>query len=226
MIERGNRMTNLVLDHATLKTKQRERREQFSDGLILRTHRALSWYGRAEAETDDNDVRFILSWIGFNALYAGDLHDSITRSNIENFFKVIVEMDPERRLYNLVWSRFSQEIRTLLNNHYVFGPYWDHHNGRAGFDNWKERFDKARADIHTALAEKNTARVLSLVFDRLYVLRNQLVHGGATWNGGVNRDQVRDGAAVMSCFLPLFIDLMMNHPQREWDVPHYPVVNV
>ena len=34
------------------------------------------------------------------------------------------------------------------------------------------------------------------VFDRLYVLRNQLVHGGSTWNSGINRTQVRDGAAI------------------------------
>lgn len=28
--------------------------------------------------------------------------------------------------------------------------------------------------------------ILSILFDRLYVLRNQLVHGGATWNSDVN----------------------------------------
>lgn len=216
-------MTN-PLEHKPLKEKQRQLREGFTTGLTLRTHRALSWYGRAEQETDDNDVRFILSWIGFNALYAGDLHVGFTRSNIENFFKVLVDMDPDRRIYNLVWSRFSQEIRTLLNNQYVFGPYWDHLNGREGFDNWRERFDKSRSEINQALSDRNTPRVLSLMFDRLYVLRNQLVHGGATWDGKVNRDQVRDGASVMMCLLPLFIDIMMDNQQRDWDVPYYPVV--
>jgi hypothetical protein len=56
------------------------------------------------------------------------------------------------------------------------------------------------------------------------VLRNQLIHGGATWNSSVNRDQVRDGAAVMGCLLPVFIDIMMDHPDRGWDMPHYPVI--
>lgn len=30
---------------------------------------------------------------------------------------------------------------------------------------------------------------------RLYVLRNQLVHGSATWNSSANRAKVRDGTA-------------------------------
>ena len=53
-----------------------------------------------------------------------------------------------------------------------------------------------------------------MVFDRLYVLRNQLVHGGATWNSSVNRAQVRDGAAILGFLLPVFVDLMMDNPRR------------
>jgi hypothetical protein len=65
-------MTGPLL-HADLKTKQRRLRDGFPDPLALRVHRALSWLGRAQAEPDDSDVRFILLWIGFNAAYAGDV---------------------------------------------------------------------------------------------------------------------------------------------------------
>lgn len=41
----------------------------------------------------------------------------------------------------------------------------------------------------------------------------------------LNRDQVRDGAAVMGWLLPIFIDIMMDHPEHEWGMPHYPVVD-
>ncbi len=67
--------------------------------------------------------------------------------------------------------------------------------------------------------------MLSILFDRLYVLRNQLVHGGATWDSSANRDQVRDGAALLGCLLPVFINLMMDNPHREWAMPNYPVVD-
>jgi hypothetical protein len=55
-------------------------------------------------------------------------------------------------------------------------------------------------------------------------LRNQVVHGGATWNSKVNRDQLRDGAAILATLLPIFIDLMLDHPEIEWGLPFYPVV--
>ena len=70
-----------------------------------------------------------------------------------------------------------------------------------------------------------SARVLSFVFDRLYVLRNQLVHGGSTWNSGVNRAQVRDGAEILGFLMPVFIDIMMDNPAENWGKPFYPVVN-
>ncbi len=56
------------------------------------------------------------------------------------------------------------------------------------------------------------------------MLRNQLVHGGATWNGTINRQQVCGGAAVIGWPLPIFIDLMMDNPGRDWGRPYYPVV--
>ena len=72
--------------------------------------------------------------------------------------------------------------------------------------------------------KKDTKIVLSTLFDRLYVLRNQLVHGGATWNSKVNRAQVKDGAEILGALLPIFLDLMMDNPQIKWPAPNYPVV--
>ena len=72
--------------------------------------------------------------------------------------------------------------------------------------------------------QTNTLRILITLFDRLYVLRNQLVHGGATWNGTVNRSQVIDGAAVLANLVPVFIDIMMDNPDHDWGKPFYPVI--
>lgn len=38
----------------------------------LRAHRAISWIGRSEACGDDDDARFIILWIAFNAAYADE----------------------------------------------------------------------------------------------------------------------------------------------------------
>lgn len=219
-----------------LKEKQRSIRHDFSLPLTLRVHRALSWLRRAENEDVDLDVRFILLWIGFNAAYAGDLDRALDlsddnlgkagneRERFDQFFAALVDMDVGNRIYDVIWGRFSQEIRLLLDNKFIFAPFWKYHSREFGGAGWEVSFDSAKHAANRALAEKNTAVVLSILFDRLYVLRNQLVHGGATWDSSANRNQVRDGAALLGCLLPVFIDLMMDHPDREWAMPNYPVV--
>ena len=216
------------LPYVDLKDKQRALRESFPMPLTLRVHRALSWLGRAEDEPEDGDVRFILLWIGFNAAYAGDVAREVAgeRETFRGFFETLLGFDTTKRIYNMVWQRFPHEIRMLLDNPYIFSPFWAHHNGVPGNDDWRERLEKSRTRIGYALRQQDTAAILSILFDRLYVLRNQLVHGGATWNSDVNRNQVRDGAAVLGCLLPIFIDLMMDAPGHEWPMPHYPPVGM
>ena len=209
-----------------LKDKQRAIRIGFPEPLGLRVHRALSWLGRAEKEAEDGDVRFILLWVGFNSAYANDLALDFgnERTAFKSYFDALVALDESRRIYNAVWTRFSQEIRLLLNNKYVFAPFWSHQNGLPGCQDWAERLAASHKVIATAIAQQNTPTILSVLFDRLYVLRNQLLRGGATWNSSVNRGQVRDGATILGWLLPIFIDIMMNHPAHDWGRPYYPVV--
>lgn len=56
-------------------------------------------------------------------------------------------------------------------------------------------------------------------------MRNQLVHGGATWGGLVNRDQVRDAVNLMAKLAPLAIEIMMDSPSALWGDPSYPVID-
>ena len=112
----------------------------------------------------------------------------------------------------------------FLDNRYVFDPFWKHHNGLAGFEDWEERFRASERRFLRALRSRDSVLVLRLVFDRLYVLRNQLVHGGSTWNSRVNRDQMRDGAAILAFLMPVFVDVMMDNPHEDWGRPFYPVV--
>ncbi len=76
-----------------------------------------------------------------------------------------------------------------------------------------------------ALATKKTATALGVVLARMYTLRNQLVHGGATWNSSVNRDQIRDCTAFLGKLVPIVITLMMDHPETLWGDACYPVVD-
>ena len=212
---------------AQLKEKQRAIRNRFPESLGLRVHRALSWLGRAEMETGDPDIRFILLWIGFNAAYSADIDRECEgeRGVFQTFFEAIVQLDTEDRIYKAVWRRFPQEIRILLGNRHVFLAFWKHQNGIPGYEDWPDRMSTSQRAINGAIARKDTAKVLSVLFDRLYVLRNQLIHGGATWNSSVNRSQVKDGAALLAVLLPVFIDILMDNPDHDWGKPYYPVVD-
>ena len=62
------------------------------------------------------------------------------------------------------------------------------------------------------------------MLQRIYTLRNQLIHGGATWNSKVNRAQVQDCANLMGKLVPVIVDIMMSHPMAVWGDACYPVV--
>lgn len=217
------------LKFSALKEKQRAIRAGFPETMGLRVHRAISWVGRSEACEGDDDARFLFLWIAFNAVYADEREfQSIApgeRAAFLDFFGKLVALDKEKKVYKALWQRFTGPVRLLMDNRFVFNPFWQHHNGIEGYEDWEARFDASVRSFTQAFQAGDTARVLSFVFDRLYVLRNQLIHGGATWNSGVNRAQVRDGAAILAFLLPVFVDLMMDNPEQDWGKPFYPVVD-
>ena len=57
-------------------------------------------------------------------------------------------------------------------------------------------------------------KLLNIIIDRLYVLRNQLIHGGATYKGGVNREQVSDAKDLLIDLIPTIIETMFN--KADW----------
>lgn len=219
-----------VLHYEALKERQRSLRHDFPETMGLRVHRAISWIGRAEQCGNDEDARFIFLWISFNAAYADETDFQGTtigeRATFINFFNRLTQHDiKEKTIYTALWHRFSGPIRTLMNNHYIFHQFWQHQNGMEGFENWEETFQTSTRSFQQAFQDGNVSKVLRFVFDRLYVLRNQLVHGGATWNSRINRHQVRDGAAILAFLMPLFVQIMMANPHENWGRPFYPVVD-
>ena len=202
-------------------------RDTLPDTLGLRMRRALSWLGRAEQEKErDHDAAFIFYWIAFNAAYAKDRPSvpvSTARDEFDHYFRTILSLDSRNAIYDAIWNTFSGPIRILFDNQYVYQPFWEHLAGR-GYDNWEYTFNESKKRVHAALARSDTNFILNALFDRLYVLRIQLMHGGATWGGSVNRDQVRDGARIMASLVPIFVGLMMAHPDEDWGSMDYPVV--
>jgi hypothetical protein len=216
------------MSYASLKKRQRQERDSYPTNLALRVHRALSWLERAE-QCEDVDARFIFLWIAFNAAYANEIGNQERPSEQKVFglfLKKLLDMDKDDVLYELIWTEFPNSIRVLLNNQFVYQPFWDYHNGQLAEEQWKSKFERAKVSAHKALANHNTVTVLAIVLSRMYTLRNQLMHGGATWSSRVNRDQLRDCSAFLGKMVPFVIKLMMDNPGTLWGAPCYPVVDV
>lgn len=65
---------------------------------------------------------------------------------------------------------------------------------------------------------------MGLVLDRLYTVRNQLIHGGATYQSKVNRSQVKDASEILSFLVPLIIDIMITNINEDWGTINYIVI--
>jgi len=127
-------------------------------------------------------------------------------------------------LHGILFHQFPGPIRTLLENKYIFEPFWKALREHDSSNRWEESFASSKKAALGAIVDGDTAKVLGIVFDRLYVLRNQLVHGGATWNSRVNRAQLKDGTAIMMAITPIIFSLMLDHPELDLGEIMYPVI--
>ena len=218
------------MDYENLKARQRAERHAHHPNLALRGHRALSWLNRAEqlATEGDQDGSFVFLWIAFNAAYATEIDDRYRLSEQDSFrafLQKLKDLDHPGRIEKLLWTEFAGSIRVLLDNQYVFQDFWNFKNGTLTEDEWKRRFVDAKKVAQLALASRDSVTVLSVVMSRIYTLRNQLVHGGATWNSSVNRDQIRDCSNFLGKLVPLVIEIMLDNSTTLWGDACYPVVD-
>lgn len=214
-------------DHTSLKARQRAERERYSENLSLRVHRALSWLSRAELYDTDPDAQFLHLWIAFNAAYATEIDEHYRLAEQETFRGFLLKLhsiDDKGRLEALVWKEFTKSIRMLLDNKFIFQDFWNYQNGQLPEDKWQARFRDANAKVKHGLGRRDTVQVLAVVLSRIYTLRNQLMHGGATWNSAVNREQLRDCCQFMGKLVPLVIEIMMDRPDTLWGQVCYPVI--
>ena len=210
----------------TLKARHREIRDELPQNMSLRIHRALSWLDCAEQKGDE-DSRFIFLWIAFNAAYGHEIDArwGVTeREVLANFLKILIEADDAKVLYELAWQEFSGAFRSLIDNQFVYQKYWDFQKGKLSEEEWLRCFKKDKSAANRALGRMDTGKFLTVVFERLYTLRNQLIHGSATWNGSVDRDQLRDGAKIMGGVVPVIISIMLNNNPKLLGSPGYPVI--
>lgn len=225
---RGTRATTSTAPAAAgarLQARLARREMRLAESTRVRLHRALSWLQRAEAESADLDTRFILLWIAFNAVYAKEFgFEETEREKMAQFIAALLAVDEKKKIHQLLFRKFSGPIRTMIQNRYVYEPFWKAYREHDSSNQWEESFRQSIKVALRSLMRDETAVVLSIILDRLYVLRNQLVHGGATWNSSLNREQLRDGTSILLALVPVIIELILAHPDLDFGGVLYPPV--
>lgn len=183
---------------------------------------------RVARTAGDPDSTFILCWIAFNAAYARARKPHDARKEFQSYFRELLRSDRGGVIREAICRRFSEPVEKLVDNVFLFEKFWDQANERADDDGktdskWNDEFRCEGDRVRQALGNpsKFDVCVLTIVFLRLYTLRNQLVHGGATWGSRLNRYSVESGVRIMEDLLPIFLRIMHENPDEDWGRPPY-----
>ena len=184
--------------------------------FLMRISRANSWLRRAQqmetnvkATDKELDTQILFLWIGFNALYGRDPRKNLgSKKEIEKYFKNLLKCpgEPKDSIYKIINGVLKENIDSLRKNIFVSRNFW---NREMGINRERDiRFPGWKTNV--------TQEILCCVFQRLYVLRNQLMHGASTSGKTRNKDQLIDGAEIMHYLLPIFIEFMLRSPENKW----------
>lgn len=228
--------------YESLKTQLRSHRDDFSQVHSTRLHRSLSWLKAAaeQIESDNLDQAFINLWISFSACFymEGDMP-------IAPFIDKLIALDKEHKIYDCLWHEYSVSVKALIKNPYVFEDFWQEQRVQRAdeatakgtdedkdielenklSETWRASFDRSSVEALNYLSRKKVAPLFSIVLDRLYVLRNQVLQGGATYQSRVNREQVTDGVNLLASIMPIIIGIMLASADQNWGEIAYPVIS-
>ena len=192
-------------------------------GFSIRVWRALSWLERSEA-ADDGDLegKFVPLWITFNALYgrmADDGGIAPDHASWQEFLGAIVRADGTDQLGRVLWDEQLDVLR-MIDSRYLFRPFWLGEQAEAD-----GKLKRARQRAMKSYQSRTSPAVLQELFERIYVLRQQVFHGAATCGSKVNRRTLGMGTRVLSGIIPVMIEIMIaSGPDTDWGEVCYPPI--
>jgi hypothetical protein len=189
----------------------------------IRVHRAFSWLAGIEELNDDQhaDQRLLYQWIAFNALYGqaqqGQPDMPPDRANWQSFLRRVLELDGRRRLIDMLKTH-KPLVLCILGDEFLSKYFWqDPSAERAG------RAKRTRQFAERWYAEHDYGQLLLETMDRVYLLRCQLVHGGATMGGKLNRKLLRHCNVFLGWLMPAILQVWVDFgADLDWGPMAYP----
>ncbi|MDG2030855.1 MAG: HEPN domain-containing protein [Phycisphaerales bacterium] len=191
--------------------------------LSIRMHRACSWLKRAQDVaridgTSSIDDQLVLLWISFNALYGQwdeqENHPVRDIESVRRFLTRILELDRDDLLGKLLQQDRALAER-LFDNVYLDHYFWRGLDSGEGDDEtWRDMPAKGRRYLDDGRAERALDRLLLY---RVYTMRCQLVHGGATHGGRLNRHSVADCGRLLHRVLDITLRILIERVEDIGD---------
>jgi hypothetical protein len=109
-------------------------------------------------------------------------------------------------------------VMSILEDEYLSRFFWEEPGEVRAKKSKKTKFD-----ARTWYIEGRWVLILERLVERIYLLRSQLVHGAATYNGSLNRTSTRHCTTMMSHLLPAILMVWIDRGSDEdWGVMCYP----
>ena len=201
-----------------------------TQSLTERLQRAESWLTAASALAPSlNQESFIFLSIALNSLlgrrrYEGD--KAHVREDIDEFMKKVMVMHKNDEEHGGTFLRKAvtacrKDGAVLIRDRFLKDAYW-----RRSVPSPELQQRLVRESLHATarILEGDYRTFLSLVLNRMVVLRNQLMHGCATYGPrSLGRSSLQCGTRFLKIMVPAFYELASNYGQAvRWDPVPYP----
>ena len=198
-----------------------------SQHFNLRIHRSMSWLNKADDLVDDLDLQFLSLWIAFHAIYAKELDIAKDESDLKAFLQQIFDRDDFHKLHTLIWDRLSQPIKFILDSPFLHQSLWEYQNQKISQHLYKEQVIQEKLQATEAIENKDVVSMLYILIYRLHTLRNQLLHGGLSYQSCINRQLLKSSIRLLLLLLPMFVQILIeNAAHFDTGLPYYPVLQL
>lgn len=188
----------------------------------IRFHRACSWMQRAEQATkDDLDFALLSHWIAFNSLYGHWDHEAKEPhpDNVSwrRFVERMLRLDGGSHIVDALVEN-KPLVMSIFEDEFLSRFFWQEPTGKRASQSKKTMYD-----ARTWFIQGSWLLILDRLFERIYLLRCQLVHGASTFNSSLNRTSIRHCYQAMDHLMRAFLQVLINFGSDEdWGAMCYP----
>lgn len=199
-------------------------------GLLDRIQRADSWIQAAAGlKPEQLHEAFIFLYIAFNCLYGRRKYEgdqAQIEEDLDVFFSKILAMHRKDvqeggTILKDALGACRQDGAVLIRDRFLVNRYWRGAQPPAAL---QTKLNKDAIGALEALADGDYQEFLSLVFHRISVLRNQVMHGCATYGArSYGRASLAKALRVLRLLVPAFYELSRRYGHElAWDPIPYP----